>query len=148
VVSDETLSPELAAACKRIYTDFRIYVLRQPQVHLVLAADRVTGQRALFDLLAIELDAAIAAAPNDPDVGEARRLLDDYRARSPAARRRGHPVSRRPGGLERRPERAATVRRRHAPGAGGDRSAKKDARKILALLTDGTSEGGKTAGKA
>jgi hypothetical protein len=76
-----SLSPELEAACDRVYTDFRIYALRKPQVHLVLAADRVTGQRALFDLLATELQAAIDAAGSDPDVAEAQRLLDDYRAR-------------------------------------------------------------------
>jgi hypothetical protein len=75
------LSPELQAACRRMYTDFRIYALRKAQVNLVIAADRVVGQRALFDLLGSELEAAIAAAGSDPDVAEAQQLLADYRAR-------------------------------------------------------------------
>jgi hypothetical protein len=79
--SPEPISPEQQAACERMVTDFRIYALRKPQVHLVLSADRVTGQRALFDILASELQAAIAAASSDPDVAEAQRLLDDYRIR-------------------------------------------------------------------
>jgi hypothetical protein len=78
---ETAMSPELQAACLRIFTDFRVYALRKPQVHLVMASDRVVGQRALFDILAAELDAAIAAAGADPDVPEARRLLDDYRVR-------------------------------------------------------------------
>jgi hypothetical protein len=76
-----TLAPEVQAACSRVATEFRIYALRKPQVNLVVAADRVAAQRALFDILAGELEAAIAQSGGDPDVDEARRLLDDYRAR-------------------------------------------------------------------
>jgi cation diffusion facilitator CzcD-associated flavoprotein CzcO len=141
-VVDEALTPELAAACRRMYTDFRVYVFRQPQVHLVVAADRVVGQRALFDLLAADLDAAIAASPTDPDVGEARRLLDDYRARIEAASLGAAGVSDAIVGLTVADWNAnPQILRPYADvmhQAKQDlRTAKKDARKIVALLSDG-----------
>jgi hypothetical protein len=148
----EPMSPEVAAACARMYSEFRIYVLRKPQVNLVLAADRVGRQQALFDLLASELEAAIAAVPSDPDVAEAQRLLDDYRAKISAALLGAAGVSDAVIGFG-----PQDWNENHAIlGPYVDvmrqvkrdlRAAKHDAKQIVALLGGATTEGGKTPGK-
>jgi hypothetical protein len=140
------MSPEVAAACERMYTEFRIYALRKPQVNLVVGADRVSGQRALFDLLASELDAAIAALPSDPDAAEARRLLDEYRASiasaSDAVIEFGpEDWNANPSILGPYVDVMRQVKR-------DLRTAKQDAKQIVALLGGATTEGGKTPGKA
>jgi hypothetical protein len=148
----EPLSPEVAAACARMYSEFRIYVLRKPQVNLVLAADRVGRQQALFDLLASELEAAIAAVPSDPDVGEAQRLLDDYRAKISAALLGAAGVSDAVIGFG--PQDWNENHAILAPYVDvmrqvkrDLRAAKHDAKQIVALLGGATTEGGKTPGK-
>jgi hypothetical protein len=148
----EPMSPEVAAACARMYSEFRIYVLRKPQVNLVLAADRVGRQQALFDLLASELEAAIAAVPSDPDVGEAQRLLDDYRAKISAALLGAAGVSDAVIGFG--PQDWNENHAILAPYVDvmrqvkrDLRAAKHDAKQIVALLGGATTEGGKTPGK-
>jgi hypothetical protein len=147
---DGAMTPEVAAACRRMFTEFRVYVLRKPQVHLVLSADRVVGQRALFDLLASELEAAIAAAGSDPDVAEARRLLDEYRAKIDAAWQGASGVSGAVVGLgpadwNADPAVLCTYVDVMRQVKHDLKTAKKDARQIVALLSDA---GAKTSGKA
>jgi hypothetical protein len=150
---DTSISPALAAACERVYADFRIYALRKPQVHLVLAADRVIGQRPLYSLLGSELQAAIAASPTDPDVPEALRLLDDYRAKIASADVRttglaDAVVGFGPGDWNDEPALLRPYLDTMRQVKLDLRSAKKDARQIVALLGEGSADGTKTTGRA
>jgi len=151
--STDAMSPEVAAACARMYSEFRIYVLRKPQVNLVVGADRVSGQRALFDLLASELDAAIAAVPSDPDGAEARRLLDDYRAKIASASLAAAGISDAvigfgPEDWNANPSILAPYVDAMRQVKRDLRTAKQDAKQIVALLGGAATESGKTPGTA
>jgi len=66
---------------RRIVTDFRIYVLVEPQVHLTVAADRVSAIADRFADLDTKLQAKIDAAKQaGKDTGAEQQALDDAKA--------------------------------------------------------------------
>ena len=76
---------DLATALKdahRILTDFRIYALVEPQVHLTVAADRVAAIADRFADLDTKLQAKIdAATQNGKDTATEQRALDDAKSK-------------------------------------------------------------------
>ena len=76
---------DLASALKdarRIVTDFRIYVLVEPQVHLTVAADRVAAIADRFADLDTKLQAKIDTAKQDgKDTATEQQALDDAKSK-------------------------------------------------------------------
>ncbi len=61
-IDSETSIPNLKAHIVKIATDFRVYVLLAPQVHLVNASDGVVAAQTRFNDMSTRLAARIAAA--------------------------------------------------------------------------------------
>ena len=82
-IEADTDPTQLQADCQSIFTDFRIYALRVPQVNLVLAADRALAQQTKFASLKTKLQQAIADATTagNPNVTRAQDLLTDFDAK-------------------------------------------------------------------
>lgn len=86
-IDAETSIPELRSEIRRIYTDFRVYVLDARQVLLVRGDDRVVAAADRLDKAAGQLADAIARAEsNGKDVTEAKADLDAMTAAIAAAR--------------------------------------------------------------
>jgi hypothetical protein len=77
-----TTLKQLAPLCKDIVYNFRIYVLRTPQVHLTIGGDAETAVVAKLQGVSPKLDAAIKAAQaKGQDVGNAPTLYADFTAK-------------------------------------------------------------------
>jgi hypothetical protein len=80
-IDADTDATELKNDCQRIFSDFRVYAFRIPQVNLVLAADRAQAQQAKFADLKTKLQQAITDAAGNPNVTKAQNLLTDFDAK-------------------------------------------------------------------
>ena len=81
-IQSATTFKELAPLCKDIVDNFRIYVLRTPQVHLTIGGDAETTVVAKLQAVGPKLDAAIKAAQaKGQDVGSAPSLYADFTAK-------------------------------------------------------------------
>jgi len=81
-IQSATTWQQLAPLCKDIVYNFRIYVLRTPQVHLTIGGDAETAVVAKFQGIAPKLDAAIKSAQSKgKDVGNAPSLYADFTAK-------------------------------------------------------------------
>jgi hypothetical protein len=86
IAGDTTLA-DLRVDIKRIYTDFRVYVLDARQVLLVRGDDRVGAAAVRLDEAVTKVEAAIARAEAaGKDVTEAQNHLDAMKAAIAAAR--------------------------------------------------------------
>ena len=68
----------LKPLCQRIFTDFRIYALRLPQVNVVLAADAIGSKQATFATLRTKLVDAIALGSTSENRAELDALLAEF----------------------------------------------------------------------
>jgi hypothetical protein len=81
-IQGATTLKQLAPLCKDIVDDYRIYLLRTPQVHLTIGGDAETAVVAKLQGIAPKLDAAIKAAQaKGQDVGNAPTLYADFTAK-------------------------------------------------------------------
>jgi len=81
-IQGATTLEQLAPLCKDIVENFRIYVLRTPQVHLTIGGDAETAVVSKLQGIAPKLDAAIKAAQaKGQDVGNAPTLYADFTAK-------------------------------------------------------------------
>jgi hypothetical protein len=81
-IASSTTLKELVPLCKDIVNDYRIYVLRTPQVHLTIGGDAESAVTAKLQAIAPKLDAAIKAAQaKGQDVGQAPSLYADLTAK-------------------------------------------------------------------
>jgi hypothetical protein len=77
-----TTLEQVGPLCKDIVFDYRIYVLRTPQVHLTIGGDTETAVVAKLQGVAPKLDSAIKAAQaKGQDVGQAPTLYADFTAK-------------------------------------------------------------------
>jgi hypothetical protein len=80
-MASDTDRAELRDDCRRIVTDFRVYLLLTPQVRMIGAADSVDHAVARLDGAIADAQAAIdEAAAGGADVTEPTRLLEEVRA--------------------------------------------------------------------
>jgi hypothetical protein len=63
IQSDTTLA-QAKADCQKIVTQYRVYVVFEPQVHLVIAADQIGAVSAKISTLAGELQQKLGSNPN------------------------------------------------------------------------------------
>jgi hypothetical protein len=63
-IQADTTSSQAKADCEKIVTDYRVYVVFEPQVHLVIAADTVTSAATKISGLASELQQKLGSNPN------------------------------------------------------------------------------------
>jgi hypothetical protein len=70
----------LKPLCDRIYSDFRIYALRIPQINIVLSADAIGAKQATFAELRAKLDAAITAGATPDNQADLAALLAEFDA--------------------------------------------------------------------
>lgn len=81
-IEADTDAASLRAHCESIATDYRIYALRSPQVHLAIGGDRAAAAIAKSDGIVTKLEAAIdKAAAAGEDVTAATAALDDLKAK-------------------------------------------------------------------
>jgi hypothetical protein len=81
-IAASTTLKQVGPLCKDIVYNFRIYVLRTPQVHLTIGGDAETTVTAKLQGFAPQLDAAIKAAQaKGQDVGQAPTLYADFTAK-------------------------------------------------------------------
>ncbi len=81
-IAASTTLKQVAPLCKDIVYNFRIYVLRTPQVHLTIGGDAETAVVTKLQGVAPKLDAAIKAAQaKGQDVGQAPSLYADFTAK-------------------------------------------------------------------
>ena len=81
-IAASTTLKQVGPLCKDIVYNFRIYVLRTPQVHLTIGGDAETTVVAKLQGVAPKLDAAIKAAQaKGQDVGQAPSLYADFTAK-------------------------------------------------------------------
>jgi hypothetical protein len=81
ITSATTLS-QLVTLCPQIVSNFRVYVLETPKVHLTIAADRETAISTKLGGIATKLGTAITDAQgHGKDVGQAPTLLADLNAK-------------------------------------------------------------------
>jgi hypothetical protein len=71
----------LKADCESIRTDFRVYALRAPQIHEVIAADAETAATTELLTTATKLAAVVAGLPSTVDTTAAKAALDDMNAK-------------------------------------------------------------------
>jgi hypothetical protein len=73
----------LRADCQRIFTDYRIYALRVPQVHIVIGGDRIAAELPKLTDAANRLADVVAQATKNgnPNAAQAKTLLDDMNAK-------------------------------------------------------------------
>ncbi|HVN51050.1 MAG TPA: hypothetical protein VMT43_06430 [Acidimicrobiales bacterium] len=77
-----TTLQQLGPLCRDIVDNFRIYVLRTPQVHLTIGGDAETSVVAKLQAIGPKLDAAIKAAQaKGEDVANAPSLYSDFNAK-------------------------------------------------------------------
>jgi hypothetical protein len=81
-IAADTDAPTLAADCKSIVEDYRVFALRAPQTHLVVAGDAEAAAVAKLNGVVPKLSDAIAkAAAAGKDVGAATTALADLQAK-------------------------------------------------------------------
>jgi hypothetical protein len=81
-IQSATTLAQLATLCPKIVTDYRVYVLETPKVHLVMAADRETTTTARLGDIGNKLNAAITTAQeHGKDVTQAHALYADFSAK-------------------------------------------------------------------
>jgi hypothetical protein len=79
-IQGDTDGTTLRSDLESIVTAYRIYVLVAPQVHIVVASDRVTAFVSLGNSIADKIQAKIDAAKADgKDVKKAQEALDDMK---------------------------------------------------------------------
>lgn len=71
----------LKADCESVRTDFRIYALRSPQIHEVIAADAETAATTELLTTATKLGSVLAGLPSSVDTTAAKAALDDMNAK-------------------------------------------------------------------
>ena len=80
--------------CQSIILDFRIFALRVPQEHLVIASDAESAVVARLQALEPKLEAAIdQAKAHGKDVHDAERAFDDFKAKLADAAKHDDQVS-------------------------------------------------------
>jgi len=85
IQSDSALAPA-RADCELIVTDYRVYVMEDPKIHEVIAADGVSTVNATFETLIPELQSLINASPVSATVkAEAQADLNDLTSKVSAA---------------------------------------------------------------
>lgn len=81
-IDGDTDAATLRSDCRKIVTDYRIYVLVGPKVRLVIAADRIAAIAARFDQLAPKIQSRIdAAKARGEDVTALQSALDEAKAK-------------------------------------------------------------------
>jgi hypothetical protein len=81
-IEADTEPAALRAHCESIATDYRIYALRSPQVHLAIGADRAAAAITKADGIVARLETAIdEAAAAGKDVTAATAALEDMKAK-------------------------------------------------------------------
>lgn len=81
-IDGDTDAATLKADCETIYSGFRVFALRAPQVHLAIVGDRAVALTVRGNTVAAKLDAAIQkAAANGKDVNDANVKLADMQAK-------------------------------------------------------------------
>jgi len=85
VQGDSTLS-QAHADCELIVTDYRVYVMEDPKIHEVIAADDVSAVNATFEALIPELQSLIKASSVSATVkAEAQADLNDLTSKVSAS---------------------------------------------------------------
>jgi hypothetical protein len=93
-IAASTTLKQVGPLCKDIVYNFRIYVLRTPQVHLTIGSDAETAVVSKLQGVAPKLDAAIKAAQaKGEDVGQAPTLYADFNAKLADAASRSNGAS-------------------------------------------------------
>jgi hypothetical protein len=81
-IAADTDPAVLAADCKAIFEDYRVYALRAPQTNLVIAGDAATAAVAKLTGILPELSVAMAAAAGEgKDMTEANAAFADLQAK-------------------------------------------------------------------
>jgi hypothetical protein len=92
-IAADTERETLVADCKRIVTDYRVYVLVSPQVHLLIGADAAQSGVDALNAAVPKAEAAIAAAKaQGEDTSAAEALLADLKTQTAAADALSHGV--------------------------------------------------------
>ena len=77
---------QLVADCKTIVTDYRVYALFEPQIHLVIAGDRVAVLVPKLQSAATKIQTAINNSKASADIkAQATAKLDDITSKIAAA---------------------------------------------------------------
>ena len=77
-IQGDTTYAQAHSDCERIVTDFRVYVLEDPKIHEVIAADGITKADASFQALIPMLQSDVNASSEPPNVKqEAQAALND-----------------------------------------------------------------------
>ena len=85
-IEGDTDAASLRADCEAIATEYRVYALRTPQVHVAIAGDRTAAGVVMVSDIAIHLQDAIdAAAAAGTDVTEATALMAELQGNLSAA---------------------------------------------------------------
>lgn len=86
-IQGDTTWQQAHADCQRIVTDYRVYVLENPKIHEVIAADGIGGVNGSFETLIPELQALIDNSSVPPSVkAEAQTDLNDLTSKVDASR--------------------------------------------------------------
>jgi cell pole-organizing protein PopZ len=93
-IQADTGSETLKTDVKAIVTDYRVYLLTVPKVHLVIGADTELAAAAKLDEVATRLQAKVdEAAAAGEDVAEAQRHLDAMKGKDSETRTRASGVA-------------------------------------------------------
>ena len=93
-IEADTTVAELKADCPLIVTDYRVYVLLQPQIHLVSAADRTEHVDAQLSTVSSELKAALANANIPASLRQsAEQSIDDLNSKISQSEQAVNPIA-------------------------------------------------------
>lgn len=93
-IESDTTAAELKADCGLIVTDYRVYAVLEPQIHLVSAADRTEHVDAQLTGISAELKAAIANSDISPVLKQsAEQSLDDLNSKISQSEQAVNPVA-------------------------------------------------------